>query len=228
MVVGGGYVYGSDGYVICAANNGTDVVSLTGSYVQSVTPSGQTDYWYCTTTNTVAPIDPQTGIRNEACWYSGTTENVLVNLVNPNDGITHRMAVYCWDWNGGQSMYVNLLNPSTGLSELPGGALTLANFTTGTWVVFYFTGNVELQLTNISPYFALCQVIAFDNQCAIPAFNPVAGAYAVVQNVTISSATSGASIRYTTDGSTPSPTHGTVYASAVNISEEHHLTGHRL
>jgi hypothetical protein len=35
--------------------------------------------------------------------------------------------------------------------------------------------------------------------------------------VTLSSATSGATIRYTTDGSLPSRTHGTVYSSAVSI-----------
>ena len=55
-------------------------------------------------------------------------------------------------------------------------------------------------------------------QCATPTFNPVAGTYSSAQTVTISTATSGASIRYTTNGTTPSSTVGTVYSSAVSIS----------
>ncbi len=38
-----------------------------------------------------------------------------------------------------------------------------------------------------------------------------AGAYPVAQNVTIATATEGAEIRYTTDGTDPSATNGTVY-----------------
>jgi Chitobiase/beta-hexosaminidase C-terminal domain len=49
-----------------------------------------------------------------------------------------------------------------------------------------------------------------------PVFSPAAGSYASAQTVSISS-TSGASIRYTTDGSTPSSTTGTLYSGAVNI-----------
>ena len=40
-------------------------------------------------------------------------------------------------------------------------------------------------------------------QCAAPTFNPAAGAYGPAQSVTISTTTSGASIRYTTNGTTP-------------------------
>jgi len=55
-------------------------------------------------------------------------------------------------------------------------------------------------------------------QAAAPTFSPPAGTYTNTQSVTISTATSGASIRYTINGSTPSSTNGTVYGSAVNIS----------
>ena len=60
----------------------------------------------------------------------------------------------------------------------------------------------------------------FDIQCAAPAFSPVAGTYSSPQMVSISSTTSGAAIRYTTDGSTPGETAGTVYSSAVNLSAD--------
>ena len=65
-------------------------------------------------------------------------------------------------------------------------------------------------------------------QCATPTFTPAAGTYGSAQTVTISTTTSGATIRYTTDGSTPTETAGTVYSSAVNISATYHAEGHRL
>src|SRR5260370_34138148 len=51
-----------------------------------------------------------------------------------------------------------------------------------------------------------------------PTFNPVAGTYTTTQTVTIGTATIGASIRYTTDGSTPSETAGTLYSAPVTVS----------
>lgn len=55
-------------------------------------------------------------------------------------------------------------------------------------------------------------------QVAAPQLSPGAGVYGSTQDVTITTATSGATIRYTTDGSTPSSSSGTVYSSAVSIS----------
>jgi Concanavalin A-like lectin/glucanases superfamily/Chitobiase/beta-hexosaminidase C-terminal domain/Domain of unknown function (DUF2341) len=55
-------------------------------------------------------------------------------------------------------------------------------------------------------------------QVATPTFNPPAGTYSSAQPVTISTTTVGASIRYTTDGSTPSSTVGMVYVSPVMVS----------
>jgi hypothetical protein len=53
---------------------------------------------------------------------------------------------------------------------------------------------------------------------AAPLFSPGAGTYANTQNVTISSGTTGATIRYTTDGSDPTSTTGTIYTAPVEIS----------
>jgi len=55
------------------------------------------------------------------------------------------------------------------------------------------------------------------NQVAAPAFNPGGGTYANPITVIFSSATTGALFSYTTDGSTPTPTHGT-QAGQVTIS----------
>jgi hypothetical protein len=55
-------------------------------------------------------------------------------------------------------------------------------------------------------------------QVAPPAFSPPAGTYNGTQSVTITTATTGASIRYTTDGSTPTVTTGTLYAGPISVS----------
>lgn len=52
---------------------------------------------------------------------------------------------------------------------------------------------------------------------AAPIFNPSPGTYALAQSVTLSTTTPGAAIRYTTDGSTPSGTAGTVYAVPIAV-----------
>jgi hypothetical protein len=54
---------------------------------------------------------------------------------------------------------------------------------------------------------------------ATPSFMPAGGTYTSAQNVTIATTTSGASIRYTTDGSTPTETAGTLYTGPVNIGK---------
>jgi fibronectin type 3 domain-containing protein len=55
-------------------------------------------------------------------------------------------------------------------------------------------------------------------QASSPSFSLAGGTYTGAQQVTISDSTSGASVRYTTDGSTPSETNGTVYSGPITIS----------
>ena len=52
---------------------------------------------------------------------------------------------------------------------------------------------------------------------ATPTFNPAGGTYSGTQSVTISDATSGASIRYTVDGSTPTGS-STLYTGPITVS----------
>ncbi|HTB80291.1 MAG TPA: chitobiase/beta-hexosaminidase C-terminal domain-containing protein, partial [Opitutaceae bacterium] len=53
---------------------------------------------------------------------------------------------------------------------------------------------------------------------AAPVFSPAGGTYSTAQMVTITSSTGGASIRYTTNGTAPTETNGTLYSAPVNIS----------
>ncbi len=55
-------------------------------------------------------------------------------------------------------------------------------------------------------------------QVEAPTFNSPSGTYATSRTVTISTATSGATIRYTTNGTTPTATTGTVYSGPITVS----------
>lgn len=56
------------------------------------------------------------------------------------------------------------------------------------------------------------------SNCVAPTFSPAAGTFTSAQNVTISCETSGATIYYTIDGSTPT-TSSSVYSSAIPVSQ---------
>lgn len=53
---------------------------------------------------------------------------------------------------------------------------------------------------------------------AVPIFSRIPGTYPISATVAMSSATSGASIRYTTNGSTPTSTNGTLYTGQVTLA----------
>ncbi|HOT77484.1 MAG TPA: chitobiase/beta-hexosaminidase C-terminal domain-containing protein, partial [Candidatus Wallbacteria bacterium] len=57
----------------------------------------------------------------------------------------------------------------------------------------------------------------YNIRAAAPAFNPAAGSFSSAQNITITSATPGATIKYTTDSSTPSATNGLTYSSPISL-----------
>ncbi len=59
---------------------------------------------------------------------------------------------------------------------------------------------------------------AYTFSASPPVFSPSAGTYTGAQSVNISTTTPGAAIHYTTDGSTPTSTVGTVYGGPVNVT----------
>jgi len=97
----------------------------------------------------------------------------------------------------GSSTLTVVASSSTALGTYP---LTITAYSMGTIT----------QTANVS--------LVVEAQAVAPAFSPAGGSYSSTQAVTMSSSTSGATIRYTTDGSTPTETHGTVYSTAVSIS----------
>jgi formylglycine-generating enzyme required for sulfatase activity len=64
---------------------------------------------------------------------------------------------------------------------------------------------------------AVASAIYVINQSAAPVFSPVGGTYSSAQNVTITSATSGAVIHYTTNGTEPDTT-SAIYTTPINVA----------
>jgi uncharacterized protein (DUF1800 family) len=77
------------------------------------------------------------------------------------------------------------------------------------------TGNVDV-IIDVTGYFT--NAALEQSTTAPPAFNPPPGTYSGQQPVQILSSTPGAAIHYTTDGSTPSSSHGTLYTAAVTVA----------
>jgi hypothetical protein len=79
-----------------------------------------------------------------------------------------------------------------------------------------------IKALGVTPGFANSNVITntylITGTVAAPTFTPPAGTFATTQNVTIATATPGATIRYTTSGTAPTCSTGTVYTTPVAIS----------
>jgi hypothetical protein len=56
------------------------------------------------------------------------------------------------------------------------------------------------------------------NKVATPTASPAGGTYATAQTVTLSTTTSGASIRYTTNGNNPTSTSGTLVSGTISVT----------
>jgi hypothetical protein len=66
--------------------------------------------------------------------------------------------------------------------------------------------------------FAVYGTATAANNVATPVITPATGTYTAAQTIAITDETSGATIRYTTDGSTPTATTGTIYSGAFAVS----------
>ena len=89
----------------------------------------------------------------------------------------------------------------------------------------YGNFNALIALTNtLAPnaaqrFFAIFLPATGTNPVATPTFSPAAGPFFAETPVTITSATSNAIIRYTTDGSTPTESNGAIYTGPVTMQQ---------
>ena len=131
-----------------------------------------------------------TDVFNVQMSYNGSNLTMVLTDANTNATFTHTWAI-------------NI--PST-----VGSDVAYVGFTAGTGI---HTAIQEIIGWTLTPTAGTPSTSA----TATPKFSLAAGAYASAQSVSISDATSGATIYYTTDGSTPT-TSSTRYASAITVS----------
>jgi hypothetical protein len=136
--------------------------------------------------------------RPVAGTYSGT-QTVTISSATPN-------AMFCYTTDG--------TNPATSATRLSyTGPITVSKSETIT--AFADAPGVTVNSEPASAAYTITVPVA-----AAPTFSPAAGNYSGAQTVTIKTATSGATIFYTTDGSSPATSATAVkYATPVTVSK---------
>jgi len=127
------------------------------------------------------------------------------------------------------SGYNNSNSPATAIS--PSGTVTTAGaatfnvtFTnthkfTGTFTTSGASGNFyETDGTTVKGTWSVTKNAVTPQAVSAPVITPAGGTFTTAQSVTITCATSGATIKYTTDGATPSSSAGNTYSSAITVS----------
>ena len=158
----------------------------------------------------VLPVQAQTASDyTQGVVVSGTTATIWFK---PTSSTTTWTDVH-YQLNGGATQSLRMTwNPATARSEQN----VLTAVAPGNVISYRFTYNKGSPAFD-TPTFSFTVGSTGGGTVATPTFSPAPGTYSTPQSVTIASSTSGAQIRYTTDGSTPSAT-STLYNGPINVA----------
>ncbi len=132
-------VYGGDGY------NVIDNASSYPSYAQ-VSASGNSNWIWSSSTSDIRALQDAVGSsRIAACWYSGSSFTVNVDIT---DGKTHELALYLLDWDSGgaRSEQVQITDATTGKVLSTENA---SNYQNGDYLVWNVSGNININITRL-------------------------------------------------------------------------------
>jgi len=194
----------TSGATLHYTTNGTTPTASSTTYTAPISVS---------TTETVKALGVKSGWTNSAVGSAVYTLKVATPTFSPVAGT----------YGSAQSVAISTTTSGATLHYTTDGTTPTASSTTYTTPIAVSVSEtvkaigIETGYTN-SAVGSAAYVIS--TTVATPTFSPVAGTYNAAQSVTISDATSGATIHYTTDGSTPTAS-STTYSSpiAVSVSE---------
>lgn len=193
---------------------GTVPREAAGSSFYTVTPCRIVD-----TRNTAGPLGgPAIGpgqVRALAvggrCGISSSAEAVAANITVVTPAANGHLTIVP---TGSPQPSTSTINFRAGLVRANNSILRLG--TAGGLTVFSGSpGDVHV-IVDVNGFFA--DPALESSTVARPAFNPPPGSYTGEQTVDLTTSTPGAQIRYTTDGSTPTRTHGTIYSGPLMLS----------
>ncbi|MFC1426500.1 chitobiase/beta-hexosaminidase C-terminal domain-containing protein [Streptacidiphilus sp. N1-12] len=144
---------------------------------------------------------------------SGTGSTVATPTFSPAGGtFSSAQSVTLADSTSGASIrYTTDGSTPTASSTLYGTPISITATTTVKAI------GIASGSTNSAVASATYTITSTPTTVATPTFSPAGGTFSSAQSVTLADSTSGASIRYTTDGSTPTAS-STLYAAAINVS----------
>lgn len=157
-------------------------------------------------------------LPNAAVPGSSSVSNVTTIL---NDGAcsTNPVVAFSATENGADSTEFSANTTGTCVSTPSGGASFATTVNFNPTIAGTHTGILTAEDTvNGGIGTATVSGVTSGSAAGTPTFSPAAGTYTSVQSVTISDATPGAVIYYTTDGSTPSPS-STKYTGAISVAQ---------
>jgi hypothetical protein len=168
---------------------------------------------------TVVVAANQAGNSNYAV-STQVTQSIVVNQASqtitftaPTSPVTYGVSPITLVATGGASGNAVVYSVVSGPGSVSGSTLTI----TGAGMVVVAANQVGNANYTAATQVTQSIVVNVIGVAATPTFSPVAGTYTAAQTVTISDAKSGATIYYTTNGTTPT-TSSSVYSGAIPVS----------
>lgn len=157
------YLYGTQGYVLCAWNNAPSgaVTALNTSYVASVIPTGATNQtWVAAPADDPrAVINPATKTYAASAWLGDAS--YAIALKSATDNAIHTVRIFCLDYDN-QNRIQDISAVSTASKSLMKKGGRAALFNEGVWLTFRFRGNVTFKSTKVQGPNSVVSAFAFD------------------------------------------------------------------
>jgi hypothetical protein len=209
----GGTYTSTQSVTISDATSGSTIYYTTNGTTPSASSTPYTGAISVSTTETLKAIAVVTGGTNSAVASATYTINAqaATPTFSPAPGTyTSAQSVTISDATSGATIYytINGTTPSTSSTRYTGPIAVSATETLEAIAVV--TGGTNSAVASAT------YTITAQGAVATPTFSPAAGTYSSSQTVTLSDATSGATIYYTTNGSVPS-TSSAVYNGPITV-----------